>query len=125
MASADGAERSIKINRQYLNFPVSHSLERKAMTFTVDGRKESRSVIRLAEGAADYWTFRDVSQLRGKTICRNFSKTTISITKKSTIPASRLPRSFAAQTTTKKNAVQPAWQKIGFVAAVLLPPMRR
>lgn len=68
MASADGAERSIKINRQYLNFPVSHSLERKAMTFTVDGRKESRSVIRLAEGAADYWTFRDVSQLRGKTI---------------------------------------------------------
>ena len=68
MASADGAERSIKINRQYLNFPVSHSLERKAMTFTVDGRKDCRSVIRLAEGDADYWTFRDVSQFRGKTI---------------------------------------------------------
>lgn len=82
----------------------------------------------VAEDLLSRWRSHDIEDhfaIEGKDHLQEFLRDYDVYYKKSTIPASRLPRSFAAQTTTKKNAVQPAWQKIGFVAAVLLPPMRR
>lgn len=72
MVPANAADRRLKITRQYLNFPVSHSVDRQQITFTVDGRQQCRSVIRLAEGQPDYWTFQDMSQWRGKTVTLHY-----------------------------------------------------
>ena len=57
-----------KIDRKYLNFPVSHSVERGRMTFTVGGAEETPVVVRLAPAEADYWVFRDVSAYKGRKI---------------------------------------------------------
>lgn len=61
-------EIEININSQYLNFPISHRQERSKMTFEVDGRLDLSVVIRLAPDDPDYWVFRVVSDLKGKTI---------------------------------------------------------
>lgn len=58
----------LKIKKRYLNFPVSHRQERARMTFCVEGREDLSVVIRLASGDADYWVFKDVSDLKGKTL---------------------------------------------------------
>jgi len=58
----------LKINKKYLNFPVSHQEEQKKMTFQVDGQPDLSVVVRLAKDAPDYWVFKDVSNLQGKTI---------------------------------------------------------
>ena len=63
---------SIKIEKKYLNLPVSQNQERKEMTFEVDGKKERAFVIRLADKQPDYWVFCDVSGLKGKTIKINY-----------------------------------------------------
>ena len=61
-------EIEINIHSRYLNFPISHQEERSTMTFEVEGKPDLSVVIRLAPGEADYWVFRDVSDLIGKTI---------------------------------------------------------
>lgn len=63
-----GEEIEISISSRYLNFPVSHQQERGKMTFEVAGEPDLSVVIRLAPGEPDYWVFRDVSDLKGKTI---------------------------------------------------------
>lgn len=60
-------EVKIKIKKQYINFPISQQVDRKAMTFTLDGEHQCRSVIRLAENP-EYWVFQDVSLWKGKTL---------------------------------------------------------
>ena len=65
---ADAADVKIKITKKYINFPVSHKSDRKTMEMSVKGGETCRFVIRLAEGEPDYWTFRDVSALKGKTV---------------------------------------------------------
>lgn len=67
-ATADAAEIKVKINKKYLNFPISHKVDRKPMSISVKDGETCRFVIRLTEGEPDYWTFRDVSALKGKTI---------------------------------------------------------
>ncbi len=57
---------TLTINKQYLNLPVSHHAERKAMSFTVNGKQERQFVIRLATDTPDYWVFSDVSAFKGK-----------------------------------------------------------
>jgi sucrose-6-phosphate hydrolase SacC (GH32 family) len=59
---------SIKITKKYLNFPVSHTQDRKRMTFEVDGKPELTVDIRLAPDRAEYWVFKDVSTFKGKTL---------------------------------------------------------
>lgn len=62
-------EITIKIVKQYLNFPISHAQERSKMTFQVSDEIENYSVvIRLAPEEADYWVFYDVSHLKGKSL---------------------------------------------------------
>lgn len=65
---ADAAQRTIKITKQYLNFPVSHRTDRARMTFTAKGTDGLSVVIRLAPGDADYWVFKDMTAYRGKTV---------------------------------------------------------
>lgn len=66
--SLSAGEIKIKIDKKYLNFPISHTQERSKMTFQVDGTPGLSVVIRLAPENADYWVFKDVSQWKGKTI---------------------------------------------------------
>jgi fructan beta-fructosidase len=66
--SLSAEEIKIKIDKQYLNLPVSHDQDRSKMTFKVDGEPDLSVVIRPAAGNADYWVFKDVSHLKGKTL---------------------------------------------------------
>jgi fructan beta-fructosidase len=66
--SLSAEEIKIKIDKQYLNLPVSHDQDRSKMTFKVDGEPDLSVVIRLAADNADYWVFKDVSHLKGKTL---------------------------------------------------------
>ncbi len=61
-------EIEIKINKKYLNLPVSLTAERKKMTFKVEGQPDLSVVIRLAADKADYWVFKDMSSFKGKTV---------------------------------------------------------
>ncbi|NDV69413.1 2,6-beta-D-fructofuranosidase [Dysgonomonas sp. 25] len=61
-------EKILKITKQYLNIPVSHKEERAKMYFEIDGRTQTPVVVRLADGEPDYWIFRDVSSIKGRTI---------------------------------------------------------
>ncbi|MDR3366196.1 MAG: glycoside hydrolase family 32 protein [Prevotellaceae bacterium] len=67
-AQAKAGDISLKITKRYLNFPVSHRVERSVMTFEIDGKKERSFDIRLASGEADYWVFCDVSALKNKAV---------------------------------------------------------
>lgn len=68
LSSAEAGERTFKITGRYLNFPVSHKVDRARMTFTVDGCPDLSVVIRLAPDEADYWVFKDVSAFKGKVL---------------------------------------------------------
>lgn len=71
-SATEAAEVKLKINRRYLNFPISHRMDRQRLTLSAKGTDTCRVVIRLAEEGADYWTFRDVSALKGKTIVLSY-----------------------------------------------------
>ncbi|MBQ8046554.1 MAG: DUF4980 domain-containing protein [Prevotella sp.] len=62
----------MKIIHQYLNFPVSHKADRKAMRIVADGKEYCRFVVRLTAEEPDYWVFQDVSEFKGKTIELSF-----------------------------------------------------
>ena len=65
---AQAGEITMKIEKQYLNFPISHSVESKAMKITGKGIDEWPFSIRIADQTTDYWIFRDVTPYKGKTI---------------------------------------------------------
>ena len=67
-SSLFAGEITVKINKKYLNIPVSHKQERGKMTFKADGKPDLSVVVRLAADEADYWVFKDVSDLKGKTL---------------------------------------------------------
>ncbi|AGA79046.1 glycoside hydrolase family 32 protein [Echinicola vietnamensis] len=62
------SEIELKITKRYLNFPISGQEARHKMTFQSEGQPELNIVIRLAAGEPDYWVFKDVSNLIGKTL---------------------------------------------------------
>lgn len=57
---------TLKITKRYLNLPVSHQVDRKRMSFAIDGKQERDFVIRLASGKPDYWVFCDMEAYKGK-----------------------------------------------------------
>jgi fructan beta-fructosidase len=65
---ADAAEIVIKINKRYLNLPISQKQARANMKFEIAGKQERIFKIRLAKDEPEYWVFCDVSALKGKTI---------------------------------------------------------
>jgi fructan beta-fructosidase len=66
--NASASDVSLKINKRYLNLPVSQSEKRARMSLLINGNAERTFVIRLAPDKPDYWVFCDVSGLKGKTI---------------------------------------------------------
>lgn len=78
---ADAADIKIKITKKYINFPISQKAERKTMELSVKGQEPCRFVIRLAEGEPDYWTFRDVSALKGKTVTLTYDGSETALSK--------------------------------------------
>ena len=79
--SMSAGEIKIKVNKKYLNFPVSHKQDRARMIFTTDGKEDLSVVIRLAPEEADYWVFKDVSDLKGKTITIKYDGSDKALTK--------------------------------------------
>ncbi len=61
-------EISLKITKRYLNFPISHLQPRKRMVFKTVGESDLSVVIRLAPEDAEYWVFKDMLSLKGKTV---------------------------------------------------------
>lgn len=57
---------TIKVEKRYINFPISHSVNRDKMSFETDGKAMTDFVIRLAPEKPDYWMFFDASSLMGK-----------------------------------------------------------
>ena len=78
---ADAADIKIKITKKYINFPISQKADRKTMELSVKGQEPCRFVIRLAEGEPDYWTFRDVSALKGKTVTLTYDGSEAALSK--------------------------------------------
>jgi fructan beta-fructosidase len=64
-------EISLKITKRYLNLPVSQQVERKRMTFNVNGKTDRTFVIRLSANP-EYWVFADMSAYKGKTLSISF-----------------------------------------------------
>lgn len=59
-------EITLKIDGKYLNIPVSHGSPRVDILFETEGTDPIPVPILLAEGEADYWVFRDLTDLKGK-----------------------------------------------------------
>lgn len=74
-------EITIKIDKKYLNLPVSHKVNRARMEFKVETSVERSFVIRLASDEPDYWVFADVSMLKGKTVTIDYDGDQIGLTK--------------------------------------------
>ncbi|MBD1434897.1 glycoside hydrolase family 32 protein [Sphingobacterium sp. DN00404] len=66
--SSLAGEIQIKINKKYLNFPISHAQDRAQMVFMANDIPDLAVVIRLAPSDPDYWVFKDVSDLQGKVL---------------------------------------------------------
>lgn len=66
---------TLKITKKYLNFPVSHQIDRKAMSIKVDGKTERMFDIRLATGKPDYWVFCDMSEFQNKNVTIEYPTT--------------------------------------------------
>jgi len=66
--------KEIAIDKQYLNIPISKSENRQMVKFVTGSNTSTYSVIRIADKAPDYWVFKDVSELKGKTLKLVFSK---------------------------------------------------
>ena len=75
------AEVKVKITKQYLNFPVSQRVDRKAMRLSVNGQEQCRFVIRLTADEPDYWVFQDVSAFRGQTVTLTFDGSDAALSK--------------------------------------------
>ncbi|MDP4224050.1 MAG: glycoside hydrolase family 32 protein [Bacteroidota bacterium] len=66
--------KELTIEKQYLNFPVDMQQERQLVRFIPDKDSATYSVIRISDGKADYWVFKDVSGWMGQKLKLIFSR---------------------------------------------------
>jgi fructan beta-fructosidase len=59
-------EKEIVLNKSYLNLPVQNNVSKQKVSLVIDGKTFSEFDIRLAVDKPDYWTFMDISLLKGK-----------------------------------------------------------
>jgi fructan beta-fructosidase len=64
--------RTFKIDKTFLNFPIDMEQERQLVHFILENDTLTYNQIRIADGEADYWVFKDVSAYRGKTLKLTF-----------------------------------------------------
>jgi sucrose-6-phosphate hydrolase SacC (GH32 family) len=60
--------KEFKIEKQYLNFPINKNEARSLVKFVVNNDTLTYSVIRITDKKPDYWVFKDVAALKGKTL---------------------------------------------------------
>ena len=62
------ATRQWVASERYLLFPIKNGAPKQRVRLVVDGQAEAPNVMELAPGTPDWWAFRDITDLRGKTI---------------------------------------------------------
>jgi fructan beta-fructosidase len=62
-----------RIDSRYVNIPVESKAPRQRVVFDAGEGDSTVAVIRIAQGQPDYWVFRDVSALRGRTLTMRFA----------------------------------------------------
>ena len=73
-----GAEtRTFQLTSRYLNIPISQKQPRHKLTFTTDMGETLTIDVRLAQGKADYWVWRDLSALKGKTLTLTYDQDSV------------------------------------------------
>lgn len=72
-ARSQAVQLEIPIQKNYLNIPVELNTERQKVYFLEGKDTLTYSVIRVASGKPDYWVFKDVANLKGKTLKLKFS----------------------------------------------------
>jgi fructan beta-fructosidase len=65
---------TLRIDKRYLNIPVESKVARQRVVFDAGAGDSTAAVIRIAEGRPDYWVYRDVSRLQGKTLTLRFAR---------------------------------------------------
>jgi fructan beta-fructosidase len=60
--------RTMRITQRYLNIPVERKSEMRIFQISAGGVQRREFPVQLAEHAADYWIFLDVSEFKGSTI---------------------------------------------------------
>lgn len=65
--------REFAIQKNYLNFPIELKVDRQKIVFLEGIDTLTYSVVRVASGKPDYWVFKDVRALKGKTLKLLFS----------------------------------------------------
>lgn len=60
--------RELVVARDYLHFPVKNGAPKRKVEVSVNGRVERFFDIELADGAADWWAFLDVSRWQGEKV---------------------------------------------------------
>ena len=60
--------RTFQIDKKYLNLPVQMNQDRQEMHFLLQNKSQRKFVIRLSDGAPDYWVFADMSAFQGETL---------------------------------------------------------
>jgi fructan beta-fructosidase len=65
---------TLRIDKRYLNIPVESKVARQRVVFDAGHGDSTAAVIRIAEGRPDYWVYRDVSRLQGKTLTLRFAR---------------------------------------------------
>jgi fructan beta-fructosidase len=66
--------KEYKISNQYMNFPIDMEQDPQMVKFVLKKDTLMWSNIRIAEGKADYWVFKDVSAYKGKKLILLFSE---------------------------------------------------
>jgi fructan beta-fructosidase len=73
-ASSQNIIKEYRIQKKYLNLPISMQQDRQLVHFLSEKDTITYSLIRLADGEPDYWVFKDVSAWEGKKLKLVFSK---------------------------------------------------
>jgi fructan beta-fructosidase len=66
--------RTFKIEKNYINIPISAKTPRQKVVFSGVPEIATFSQIKIADTVPDYWVFKDVSRWKGSTITLQFSK---------------------------------------------------
>ena len=61
-------QRDFKINKKFLNFPVTHGIKESLMHLIIDGEILREFEVSLGIDEPDFWVFLDVSEFKGKKI---------------------------------------------------------
>ncbi len=69
-----GVTKEFRIEKRYLNIPVDMQQDRQRIHLIVGRDTVTHSVVRIADGAPDYWVFKDVSAWKGKKMTLSFAR---------------------------------------------------